>query len=121
MDLPTLRFRRLKGDMIETYKLLSGMYDPTVSNIFTQVQDGITRGHSKKLMKLRTNSTLRAHFFTHRITNDWNALPDHVVTAPSLNAFKNRLDTHWKHHPWMRDWEADLGPLTHHTYRPHEL
>ena len=27
LDLPTLKFRRLRGDMIETYKVLSGIYD----------------------------------------------------------------------------------------------
>jgi len=29
------------------------------------------------------------------MTNLWNSLPDVVVTAPSLNIFKNRLDKHW--------------------------
>jgi len=31
LDLPTLKFRRLRGDMIETYKVLSGIYDTSVS------------------------------------------------------------------------------------------
>ena len=26
----------------------------------------------------------------------WNSLPESIVTAPSLNSFKNRLDKHWK-------------------------
>jgi len=30
-----------------------------------------------------------------RITNVWNSLPFSVVTAPSVNSFKNRLDKHW--------------------------
>jgi len=30
-DLPTLKFRRLRGDMIETYKVLSGIYDTSVA------------------------------------------------------------------------------------------
>ena len=29
--LPTLTFRRLRGDMIETYEVLSGIYDTSVS------------------------------------------------------------------------------------------
>ena len=28
--------------------------------------------------------------------NAWNVLPDHVVEAPSVNAFKGRLDRHWQ-------------------------
>jgi len=30
-----------------------------------------------------------------RITNVWNSLLFSVVTAPSVNSFKNRLDKHW--------------------------
>ena len=31
LDLPTLKFRRLRGDMIETYKVLSEIYDTSVA------------------------------------------------------------------------------------------
>jgi len=31
LDLPTLKFRILRGDMIETYKVLPGIYDTSVS------------------------------------------------------------------------------------------
>jgi hypothetical protein len=37
--------------------------------------------------------TLRQHFFTSRVTDSWNSLPDAVVEAQSLNSFKNRLDS----------------------------
>ena len=30
LQLPTLRFRRLRGDIIEDYKMLSGIYDPRI-------------------------------------------------------------------------------------------
>ena len=31
LDLPTLAYRRNRGDMIVTYKLLSGLYDEQVT------------------------------------------------------------------------------------------
>ena len=31
-----------------------------------------------------------------RIAKYWNKLPDNIANAPSINAFKNRLDKHWK-------------------------
>jgi len=37
----------------------------------------------------------RKYFFCSRVTNIWNSLPIDIVTAPSLNSFKNRLDKHW--------------------------
>ena len=51
-----------------------------------------TRGHSYKLKKERCKTRTRANFFGHDITNRWNNLWEDVVTAPSLNSFKSRLD-----------------------------
>ena len=31
-------------------------------------------------------------FFSHRVVNCWNLLPQEVVDAPSLEVFQNRLD-----------------------------
>ena len=42
---------------------------------------------------------LRKNFFSNRIVNMWNSLPDYVVMSDTINTFKNRLDldAHWKH------------------------
>jgi hypothetical protein len=34
LELPTLSYRRLRGDMIEGYKIIQGHYDPEASTIF---------------------------------------------------------------------------------------
>ena len=34
----------------------------------------------------------RQNFFSYRVIQKWNLLPTEVKTAPSLDAFKNRLD-----------------------------
>ena len=47
--------------------------------------------------------------FSQRRCAEWNALPAGVVNAPSINAFKNRLDRHYgdrcydTHHPREKD------------------
>jgi len=38
---------------------------------------------------------LRANFFTQRVINQWNSLPDEVVSAPTISIFKKRLDELW--------------------------
>ena len=38
---------------------------------------------------------LRKHFFMNRVVQMWNSLPEEVVWAPSLSAFKACLDIHW--------------------------
>jgi hypothetical protein len=115
LELPTLRFRRLRGDIIETYKLMTGIYDSTLPPLLYTDNCDRTRGHRLKLKKSRWNTTLRGNSFSNRVTNQWNALPEEVVSAPSLNAFKNRLDKLWKEHPWRFDYTADLGPY---PYKP---
>ena len=49
------------------------------------------RGHSLKLQKAYCRTSVRQHFFAERVVNEWNALPEAVVSAPSLNCFKERL------------------------------
>jgi len=53
------------------------------------------RGHSLKLFKPRCHTTVRQNFFSLRIVNEWNKLPQNVVEAPSINTFNNTLDRHW--------------------------
>ena len=99
LKLPSLAYRRLRSDMIEVYKIISGIYDSDIPNIL-QLQSAYTardgnRGHSLKLFHQQWRKSIRGNFFTVRVARNWNSLPSFVVGAPSLNAFKNRLDRVW--------------------------
>jgi len=50
------------------------------------------RGHNYKLYKDRSLKLCRMCFFSQRVVNCWNLLPQQVVDAPSLESFKTRLD-----------------------------
>jgi len=80
--------------MIETYKLLTGKYDQQVLLTLPKKVTGeyFTRGNSNKLLVKRCRYELRNNFFTNRIVNMWNSLPDYVVMSDTINTFKNRLD-----------------------------
>ena len=94
LGLPSLYYRRRRGDMILTYQIFHGGIDVHPSEFLTLAK-GATRGHPYKLVKPAATTRVRRHAFAVRVVNDWNSLPSHVVCAPSLNAFKARLDKHW--------------------------
>ena len=55
----------------------------------------VTRGHNLKLKKECMIARQRRYYFRHRVVNRWNTLTEYVVSAPSLNIFKSRLDRFW--------------------------
>jgi len=106
---------RHRGDMIETYKIIHGLYDTAVAPSFfyyyyaafnvpcvghkadesLMSQVSHTRGNMYKLQKMYFKYDIRRYFFTERIVNLWNSLPSLVVEAPPINCFKMRLDKFW--------------------------
>ena len=95
------------GDMLETFKYLNGQYNSApILHLDSRTCGTTTRGHQLKLEKGRSRLDVRKHFFTQRVVNLWNALPVNLVSAPTVNAFKNRLDTLWKDAPFTTDPNA---------------
>ena len=90
--LISLEKRRVRGDLIQTFKIVKGYDKLDYRNFFEISKGGKTRGHSIKLVKKRCNGDIRKHFFSQRVVNPWNGLPQDVVDADSVNCFKNKLD-----------------------------
>ena len=99
IGLPTLRYRRLRADMIETHKMLHNEYDMELCPKLILRKSMIktpSRTNSLALYHNRNVNETRRNFFSQRIIGPWNSLPDHVAGAPSRNSFKERLDKHWR-------------------------
>ena len=91
MDLLSLRYRRVRGDMIGTYKCAHSIY--TVNeDLLIRNEDNVARGHSLNLQKRYCGSATRFNFYSFRIVDSWNSLPEYIVNAPTLDTFKARLD-----------------------------
>ena len=96
LKLHSLSKRRLRGDLIEVFKMVRGLSGLKFDDFFQYAEQGSTRGHRFKLFKMRSNFNKRLVFFSQRVINEWNGLNESVVEAESVNTFKNRLDGEWE-------------------------
>ena len=106
LNIPSMAYRRARGDMIEVYKYTHDLYD--TKQILELDTDNTRRGHNLKLKKKYCRTATRQNFFTFRVVNGWNSLPANVVNAPSLNSFKSRIDSVWKEHKFETDLSCPL-------------
>ena len=89
LKLPTLAYRRYRGDMIEVFKVTHSIYDIVASRGLLEMDQGsITRGHRYKINKKGCHLNIRLNSFTHRVVDQWNNLPDWVVDAKTVHALK---------------------------------
>ena len=92
LGLYSLEFRRLRGDLIETYKILKGLDRLDAGRLFPMLGRSRTRGHSLRIRGKSFRTEMRRNFFTQRVVGLWNSLPQRVVEASSLAIFKRELD-----------------------------
>ena len=87
LNLPTLKYRRIRGDMIEVYKILKNRHDADVNIRLQQLQSNATRGNNLKLANTRCYYDLRKYSFraTIRVVNIWNSRPESVISADSVD------------------------------------
>ena len=106
LKLPSLAYRRMRGDMVEVYKYCHSLYqvDGKPFKLMSEVnEESVTRDNGFKIYKEKSKHAVRANFFGNRVANIWNSLPTSVVQAPSLNSFKNRLDKLWEQYMYVED------------------
>ena len=107
LKLPTLTYRRLRGELIEVYKIFTSKYDPDVcKNLIKLRQGSKTRGNSYKIFKEHCYKNLRKNSFPHRVIDTWNSLPEPVVKANTVVSFESRLDKFFKSHDIVYDYRA---------------
>ena len=110
LELPSLAYRRSRGERIEVYKILTGVYDPECTEGLFERRGGNnvnTRGHSMRIKKPPVaRTTARSKSFVYRTVNPWNSLSEHVISANSVMAFERRLDKFWRNQEQKYDYKA---------------
>ena len=97
LKLPTLAYRRIRGDMIQTYKILHKEvgYDKSLPPFLKSAITKNLRGNSEKLFVSFSNKSIRKYNFSQRIVKYWNNLPNDIVNAEDVWEFENKLDRFW--------------------------
>ena len=88
----SLHQRRERGDLIEVFKILNGHTKINPSN-FWDVREA---RNGKRLVKefAKNGRKPRHDFFSYRVIQKWNLLPEETKNAKSVDCFKSRLDKH---------------------------
>lgn len=97
--------------MIQVYNILSGVHDSNSLIKFNMSNISYTRGNKFKMQLSHIHYNLRKHFFSNRIIDVWNSLPNDIVSADSTNIFKNRLDKFWYNQDFKFDSNADIAGI----------
>ena len=87
MKLPRLYDRRVRGDMIETFKIMSGKEKLDSRKLF-QPSTFRGRSHSKKIYRKFSRLNVRKNWFTQRVIPKWNSLTSDEVEANKTSCFK---------------------------------
>ena len=100
--------------MIQAYKVLTGKEMVSYQTWFqmcTELEDmrgTRTRAGMFNVERMEGRLEIRKNFWSVRVANKWNQLPDIVKSAKTVNCFKNGLDN-WTEKEKKRRAAAYLG------------
>ena len=104
----SLEERRVRGDMIATYKIMSGKDKVDPGLLFERGGAGQgprTRGDARvhSLRPVGARLDIRRFSFSHRVVNRWNSLPNNIKGVETVLAFKIGYDK------WMSEGVLGAG------------
>ena len=98
LNLESLEDRRKRGDLLQAYRVLTSKdnVDPTTWFTMYQPQEDTVRtrqsGGHLNIVPQQWNGEVRRNFWSVRVVEHWNSLPNTVKMASTVNMFKNSID-----------------------------
>ena len=96
LGLNSLELRRLRYDLLLTYKIVIGLTDEAANNMFTltsSLHSVIIRGHANQLNPHNCRIDIRKYFFSKRVVAPWNNLPATNEHFCSLSFLKRPINS----------------------------
>ena len=91
LNMFSLETRRLRGELIQAFKIIKGFDNIDPRKLFDFCHNNTRTNGFKIKLPLAKTQVLR-NFFTYKVINHWNKLPNEVVTSKSVDAFKRNID-----------------------------
>ena len=121
LNIPTLAYRRVRGDMIQMFKLHYGFHDKSLPDLFTP-NTRASQGHNKKYKIKSSSNNTRKYNFSVKSIKLWNSLPQSVVDADSIESFEIGLDEFWDNQELKYDdFEAEIKIITNNRYNEFQV
>ena len=100
LGMVTLEKHCERGDLIQAYKILSGKDQVNPQTRFTLIQPreiGTTTRSAAGSMNVVSNegrTELCRNFWSVRVCDSWNRLPDNIKDQATTNGYENAIDNH---------------------------
>ena len=95
--------------MIEVFKIINEIYDHNVVTGFFELSDvERTRGDNKKLRKPSCNINKRKDYFSNRVIDAGNNLPQEAVSAKSVKSIEIAIDNQWENQKMKYNHNANI-------------
>ena len=95
LNLFSLEQRRLRGDLIQAFKILKGIDNVDPGDFFKLKKETRTKGHKWRLDKGAFRTENRRHFFTQRIVRVRNQLPVMLLKLTPWDPSRSYLMRFW--------------------------
>jgi hypothetical protein len=101
LNLFSLTKRRIRGDLIQVFKIIKGIDNMAADKYFNIDRSNFTRSNGYKIIGNRFNCIDSKKIFFNRVVNLWNKLPRDIVNCNTVLTFKNYLDKYLASNPQL--------------------
>jgi hypothetical protein len=93
LGLTRLEERRHQADMVQVYKIVTGKDRVNRESWFKMAAEALVQTRQAaglmNIVKLRARLEMRANFFSVRVCDSWNGVPDDIKMVRSTGQFKH--------------------------------